>query len=163
MTLPKSAYSILGIPRFYADIAYEGTTLLPTKQLAIRESIAKAPTQGLLLVSGCAAPVVNQLFALDRKVVGISFSELFDDRFKSGDNDSYPQSPVVLLYAIGLEAAKDKAFSMTILNSIISYYKARETLLILETHLTPSNFQTAYGLTVKNVLSINLKEAETWV
>jgi len=162
MKLSKSAYSILGLPQFYCGITYSDTKLVPTKQKSLEESIAKAPSSGILLISGCSAPIVNQLFELDRKVVGISFPESFDDRFSSNDT-SYPNSPVVLLYDIGLEAAKDKAYSTTILNSIISYYRARDTLLLLETQLTPSNFQTTYGLSIKNTIIIPLREEESWL
>lgn len=163
MKIPRSAYNILGIPQYYADISYEHTRLVPTKQLAMQESMARAPAQGVLLVSGCAAPIVNQMFDLDRKVVGLSFSELFDSRFNSESNDTYPNSPVVLIHSIGLESAKDKSYSATILNSMLSFYKARETLVLLETPLTPSNFQTTYGITIKNVVTIGLKEEEAWV
>lgn len=162
MGLPKSGYGILGLPYHYYGISYEDTKLVPTRQKVIEESIDRAPTSGVLLVSGSAAAVVNQLL-YKRKVVGISFSELFDHRFGDESSGSYPNSPVVLIYAIGLEAAKSKEYSSTILNSLLSYYKARETLVILETHLTPSNFQTTYGLTIKNTISIPPKEDEAWV
>lgn len=163
MNLPKSAYSILGLPAHYHGITYEDTKLVPTRQKAIEESINRAPSSGLLLVSGTASPIVNQCISMGKKTIGISFPELFDERFNSGDNDSHPNSPVVLVFDVGLEAAKSKEFSATILNSIISYYKSRETLLIIETQLTPSNFVTTYGLSIKNTLTIPQKEEEAWV
>jgi hypothetical protein len=162
MKLPKSAYSFLGLPQYYAGLSYSDTKLVPTKQKALQESMARAPTTGTLLVSGCSAPIINQFIELDKKCVGLSFPELFDDRFSDGDT-TYPNSPVVLIYDIGMEPAKNKEFSATIINSIISYYKARDTLLLLETQLTPSNFSTTYGLTVKNIVSIQMKEEESWV
>lgn len=163
MILPKSAFIVLGIPGHYHGVTYKDTKLVPTRQKAIEESIGRAPSSGVLLVSGTAAPIVNQFITIGKKTIGISFPELFDDRFNSGDNDSHPNASVVLLYDIGLEAAKSKEFSATILNSIISYYKSRETLLILETQLSVSNFTTTYGLSIKNTLSIPIKEEEAWV
>lgn len=163
MILPKSAYVILGIPAYYHSINYGQTKLAPTRQVAIYESIQSAPTQGVLLVSGCAAPIVNQLFDMNRKVIGISFSELFDARFNPETDSRYPNSPVVLVHSIGLESAKDKSYSTTILNSILSFYKARDTLVLLETPLTVSNFTTTYGIVIKNTLSIPLVEEQQWV
>jgi len=163
MKLPKSAFSILGIPQHFYDKTWGDTKLLPTKQRAFQESISRAPISGLLLVAGTSAPIVNQMFDMDRKVIGISFPEVFDDKFNSGDNEGYPNSPVVLIYDVGLESAKNKEFSMTILNSIISYYKARETLLIIETPFTISNFQATYGLLISNTMSIPQQEDVKWV
>lgn len=163
MILPRSAFAVLGVPMHYHGVTYKETKLVPTRQKAIEESIARAPTSGILLVSGIAAPIVNQLFSMDRKVVGISFPELFNDRFNAGDNDSYVNSPVVLVYDVSLEAAKSKEFSATILNSIISYYRARQTLLIIETPLTVSNFTTTYGLSITNTLSIPPQGEPSWV
>ena len=162
MKLSATAFNILGLPRHYHNLNYSDTRLVPTKQKSLEESISKAPASGVLLVSGCSAPIVNQLLNQDRKVVGISFPQTFDEQFNDGDSQ-YPNSPVVLLYDIGMEAAKNKDYSATIINSILSYYKARETLLILETPLTPSNFQTTYGLSVKNSITIALKEEDAWL
>jgi hypothetical protein len=163
MNVPKTAYGILGIPQYYHGLTFEDTKVVPTKRQSITEAINKAPDSGLLLVSGCSAPVVNQLFSLDRKVVGIAFPELFDNRFKEGNNEDYPNAPVVLIYGLGLEAAVNKTFSSTVLQSVLSYYKSRPTLVILETELTPSNFITTYGITVKNTISIPLREEDSWI
>jgi len=162
MKLTKSAYIFLGLPQYYAGLSYADTKLVPTKQKAMQESMSRAPSSGTLLVSGCSAPIINQFIDEDKKCFGLSFPELFEDRFSDGDT-TYPNGAVILIYDIGMEPAKNKEFSATIINSIISYYKARETLLILETQLTPSNFSTTYGLTVKNTVTIQLKEEEAWV
>lgn len=162
MKLSATAFNILGLPRHYHNLTYSDTKLVPTKQKSLEESISKAPASGVLLVSGCSAPIVNQLLHQDRKVVGMAFPEVFDERFSDGDLQ-YPNSPIVLLHSIGLEAAKSKDYSATILNSIMSYYRSRDTLLILETPLTPSNFQTTYGLSVKNSVTIQLKEEDAWI
>lgn len=163
MILPKSAFQILGIPMHYHGITYKDTKLVITRQKAVEESMQRAPASGVLLVSGCAAPIVNQMFAMDRKVIGLSFSELFDSRFSSENNDSYPNSPVVLIHSIGLESAKDKSYSATILNSMLSFYRARDTLVLLETPLTVSNFTTTYGLSIANTISIPMQEEAKWV
>ncbi len=162
MILPKSAYQFLGIPTFFHGLSYKDTKLVPTKQIAMEASILRAPTNGTLLVSGCSAPIVNQMIEAGKKVVGISFPELFDARF-SDDTQGYPGGDIVLLYGIGSEPAVKKEFSSAILQSVMSYYKARDSLLILETPLTSANFQTTYGIAIKNTVVLTLQEEDAWI
>jgi len=162
MRLPKTLYTFRGLPSFYHGLDYTHTKLSPLKQGQLQEKISSAPLSGTLLVCGCAAPIVNQLMPV-RKVTGLSFVEYFDSRLSDGDTLALPQSPVVVIYDIGSEPAKNTDYSSKLLAGIIASYKSGETLLILETQLTPTNFAQKYGVTIKNAVSLALQEEESWI
>ena len=164
MELPRSAYPFLGLPEYYYGLDYKDTKLVPTKVQPLIDSINRAPEAGVLLVSGCSAPIVNQLIKGGRKAVGLSFPEYYSSTFlKNEDAMELPNASVVLVHSIGSEAANNMAYSGKLLGNILSYYKSRTTLVILETNLTLSNFQTTYSMSIKNTVTLQLREEDSWL
>jgi hypothetical protein len=162
MKLPKTLYIFRGLPSFYHGLTYNNTKLAQLKQEQLQEKIANAPSSGTLLVCGCAGPIVNQLMTT-QKVTGLSFVEYFDSRLSDSETLALPQSPVVVIYDIGSEPAKNTDYSSKLLSGIIASYKSGETLLILETQLTATNFAQKYGITIKNSVTLPLQEEESWI
>jgi hypothetical protein len=153
---------VLGIPTDFYNVGYEDVKLLPTRIEAIRGKIAKAPSAGVLLVSGTAAPIINQLLDMkNRKVVGIDFVEYYNSKLSSENTIELPKASIILLYNVGLEPANNATFAGKILSSIMSMF--RSSLLIIETDKTPSSFITTYGISIVNSLIIPTKDIEKWV
>ena len=158
----KTLYQLRGLPIYYFGLTYSDTKLPQLKYEALQLKIAKAPTSGVLLVSGCAAPIVNQLMET-RKVMGVDFIEYYEERFTDKESSTLPNAPVVVLYGVGSEPARNSEYAARLLQSIIGQYKSSETLLIIETELTKSNFMTKYGIDIKNSVVVPLKEEEAWI
>lgn len=162
MTLPRIVYSTLGLPTSYFGIGYEQTKLPAVKAQDIKAKIAKAPASGVLLISGCAGPVVNQLLEMGkRKIVGLSFSDFYQSKLSNEESMSTPMASVVVIHGIGSEPANNTQFASKVLNSLLGNYKS--CLVILETDKTVNNFQVAYSLSVANVLTIPELDTERWV
>lgn len=163
MKPPRTLYAFRGLPLYYHGLSYVHTKLPEFKAEAIKEKIDKAPSSGTLLVSGCAAPIVNQLMDKSVKVVGCNFVDYYESRFSEGDAMTLPSAPVVVIYGIGAEPAKNSDYATRLLNGIIESYRSVDTLLLFETTLTNSQFQTRYGIIVKNAVALPLIEEDTWI
>ena len=162
MNLPRIAYSVLGLPTSYYGMTYKDTKLPVPRAQDLEVKIKKAPTSGVLLVSGTAAPIVNQLLEMGgRKVVGLSFSDFYQSKLSNEEAMSTPIAPIVVIYGIGSEPANNTQFASKILNSLLSNYKP--CLVILETDKTVNNFQVAYSLAITNVLTIPELDTPKWV
>jgi len=158
----KYAYTAKQIPLRYVNETLEATTMAKTQMKILDEKLYRAPSSGVLLITGTAGPIVNHLWQQGRKVVGMSFVEYFDGRFS--DEKLVPlKADVVVLHGVGSEADGKKEFSSTLLTGIMDIYKNRETLLIIETHMTPTTFAVTYGRTITNAKTVTLHEEEKWI
>jgi hypothetical protein len=163
-TIRKTVYGLRGIPPEYANISFEDTDTIKTKLKKYQLAIENAPTSGILLVSGTSAPVLNTLFDAKRKIIGLDFIDIYNSRFEE-DKISYDGiiSDVVLLKNIGLEPASSTTFASKLLSSIIGKYTSHNVLLILETHLTPSQFTQQYGIPIVNTMILKPKAETNWI
>ena len=160
--LPKIAYSMLGIPSHYHGVTYEDTKLIASKMSATRDKISRAPTSGVLLVVGTAAPIINQLLEdRSRKVVGFSFVDYYNSKLSSEETMEVPKGQVILIHGVGSEPASNPQFAAKILNGLLGGYKSN--LVIIETDKTASSFQTAYGLVIANTINIPEHEVVKWI
>ena len=163
LTKVKYVLKMCGLPARYAEETYATTLLTKDKTATLRDSIFKIPQSARLLVSGSAGPIVNQLInEMNKKVVGCSFTEYFESKL-SNEPISLPKASVVVIYSVGAEPARNKEFSTTILNSIIEFYRNNDTLLIFETPLTLTQFETTYGISIPNKRQIKIKPSSDWV
>ena len=158
----RFAYGAKQLPLRYVQETFEGTTMAKTQIKILDEKLYRAPKSGILLITGTAGPIVNHLWQQGRRVVGMSFVEYFDGRF-SDDRLVPLKADVVVLHGVGNEADGKKSFSTVLLTGIMDIYKNRETLLIIETHLSPTTFAVAYGVTIPNTKNIQMREAELWI
>lgn len=162
MSVPKQLYPLRGLPSYYHGLTYGDTKLPVTKVEGLVAKIDNAPERGVLLITGTAAPVVNQFMDKGVKVVGVSFIEYFESRFNEQEC-SLPSGSVVVIYDIGSEPAKSTDYSSRLLQSILATYRSVDTLVLLETNLTPTTFSQKYGTTISNSINLQLKEEETWI
>jgi hypothetical protein len=160
--LPKIAYSVLGLPVHYHNVNYEDTKLIASKMSSTRDKISRAPNSGILLVTGTAAPIVNQfLDERKRKVVGFSFVDYYNSKLSNEETMSVPNGQVIVIYGIGTEPASNPQFASKLLNALLGGFK--NSLVILETDKSVSNFQTSYGILITNSISIPEIEAAKWI
>ena len=164
--LPKtSIYAALRLPQRYASETYEDTDLARTRIATVKEKIFKAPVSSILLVSGTAGPIVNQLREMGKKAYGISFTEYYTDQFKEEEKARLPSNKVdvIVVHGIGSEQAKNPEFSSRLLVSLLDFYKSRQVLVILETSLTVTDFQTRYQIDIPTSIRMHLKKEESWM
>ena len=159
-----SILSAFHLPQRYASETYEDTDLPRTAISGLQQKIYKAPTSGTLLVSGTAGPIVNQLREMGRKTHGIPFTEYSTDQFKD-EKVSLPSNKVevVVVYGIGNEQAKNSEFSSRLLISMLDFYKSRQVLVIMETSLTITDFQTRYQIDTPTSIRMRLKKEQSWL
>lgn len=164
-TLPLSSiYSAFHLPKRYATETYEDTELPKTQIPILTKKIYAAPKAGTLLVSGTAGPIINQLWEMGRKSYGIPFTEYYSDQFKE-EKTQLPSNKVdvVVIYGIGNEQGKNPEFSTRLLTSLLDFYKSRDILVILETPMSKTDFQTRYQLDITTTLKLQLKKEQAWL
>jgi hypothetical protein len=158
---PKIAYTILGLPTHYHGMDYSDTKLIASRIDGIREKISKAPQSGVLLVSGTAAPIINQLIGTGRKTIGIDFVQYFNSKLSNEETMDLPRANVVLIYNVGAEPANNATFSGKLLNSLLSFYKS--SLVVIESDKTPTAFSSTYSLAIANSIIVAPKDVERWI
>ena len=158
----KMVYRMRRLPPRLIDETLEETTMPEVKRAAFTEKLFKAPTVGKLLISGTAGPVINHLYQQGRTCAGMSFVEHYGAKLQS-ESDKPPISQVILLYGVGNEPAKNSEYGTKLLEGIIDHCKNKGVLLIVETHLSLTNFQAKYGLTFDNKLNLQLKSEDIWM
>lgn len=157
----KTIFNIMGL-QGCQDINLVDTKMPKVKQEEFLKKIQNAPAKGRLLVSGTACPIINILYSLGKTVVGISFPEYFDSRFDDSSDFLKPNAKdVVVIRAIGKEPAKNFEYSSKLLQGLLEYYQ--ESLVILETHFSKTNFETTYGISVSTHITLQLQEENSWL
>ena len=163
MSAPLSMiYKIKRLPVRLLDENLEDTTMAEVKYESFRQKMFKAPVTGKLLVSGTAGPVINHLYEQGRTCAGMSFVEHYSSKLQ-GDADTPPIAEVILLYGIGNEPAKNSEYATKLLEGILDHCKNKKVLLVVETHLSVTNFHTKYGIQFDNKLNIQLKAEDIWM
>ena len=152
--------NIYGLPVSYAGKGYHDTGLVKTKIETLPDKVANAPNNGTLTIQGTAAPVINQLLDLGKKVRGVDFIQLSATAFEQHD---LPVTPVVLLYNVGIEVSTNFRISGQVLRKVIKFYSEKRTLLILESDLTKTELLSRYDFRVTNFIKIPPKEEEIWL
>lgn len=155
-----SIFKIMGMPKV---TSWEDTGIKPATLRRTQEMVRGAPMSGVLIVSGISSPVVQELFKKGRKVAAIDYVELFNARFTEEDYTlpSVREGQVTVIFNVGAEPVKNFEYTSKILQSLLSKF-GNTGLCIVETHLSPSNFNTQYGLDIKNKLIIPKKEESVW-
>jgi len=159
-TKMKLVFRTLGMPKW---VNLEETDLKSAGKHKFHEIVEKAPKIGKLIVNGASSPLVQELFKKGRKVAAINYYELFNAKFTEEPIEIPPtrDGQVTLIYEVGKEPIKNYEYSAKLLQGLISKY-SQNGLVIIETHLAPSAFNTAYGQDIQNKLSIPLKKEEVW-
>jgi hypothetical protein len=156
----KALYKVYNLPDSYFGIGYKDTKLSAARQEVIAGKIENVPSKGTLVIQGTAAPVVNQLLTTDKKIRGICFTERSQSAFETYQN---PAANIIVLYDVGMEVTLNSKVSGMVLNSILKHYSGRNTLVIIETHLTKTELLSKYDLNVVNFIKIELKAQEAWI
>lgn len=159
MSLLLKAYSL---PASFDSVDYAATGLSKPRQGILHKKVAEAPMSGSLFVQGTAAPVINQLLDMGRKTRGIDFVDYVRNTF-SDESLSLLEADVVLLYGVGNELSTNTNFSGKVLRHIITHYKKRGTLLVVESPLTASNVMTSYDVTFTNKTVIPETAEASWI
>lgn len=155
-------YKIRRLPVRLLDETLEATTMPEVKREGFSQKMFKAPETGKLLVVGTAGPVINHLYEQGRSCAGMSFVEHFGAKLQ-GEVDKPPVSDVILLYGVGNEPAKNAEYATKLLEGIIDHCKNKKVLLVVETHLSVTNFHTKYGIQFDNKLTLQLKSEDVWM
>ena len=101
------------------------------------------------------------MFNQGKTLVGLSFPEYYESRF-SEDVMSKPQaSQVVFIRAIGKEPAKNSEYASKLLQGLIEFYSG--SLIVLETVLSKTSFESTYGISVVTHLTLQKKEEDNWL
>lgn len=152
-------FRILGIP---SVIPWEDTAVKPSVKTKILTAIPKAPKEGLLLISGTSSPILQEFFKIGKKIAAIDFIEYFNSRHNDNDYQLPPARPeaVTLIYNVGKEPVNNFTYSSKVLQGLMSKYS--RGLVVIETDMTPSNFNVQYGLNLQNKFSIPRKPDEVW-
>lgn len=160
MCKTKKVFSVMGLPPV---VTFEETGIKAAGLKAAQNAIDHAPEKGKLVVSGVSSPILQGLFEQGRKVAAISYLELFNAKFTDKEFSMPPvrAGQVTLIYDVGREPVKDFVYSSKLLSSLINSFEA-SGLVIVETHLTPSNFNLQYSFDFKNKLTIPKKEEVVW-
>lgn len=156
----SQVFKILGLPRV---VSWEETGIKPAALRRTKEAISKAPENGKLVVSGVSSPVIQELYAQGRKIAAIDYVDIFNAKFTNEEINLPPTrvGQVTLIYNVGNEPAKNFEYSSKVLATLLSKYSATG-LVVIETSLTPSNFNLQYSLNVKNKLVIPALEEILW-
>jgi len=163
MSTPTSlVYKSRRLPVRLLEEDWEATTTSKVKQEMLRQKIFKAPETGTLLVSGTAGPIINQLYQMGRKCAGLSLIEYFESKLQS-EGEKPPVSEVIFLYGVGNEPAKSGEYGGKLISGLMEYCKNRGYLLVIETHLSPTNFEVRYGINITTKISIKLKAEDAWL
>lgn len=158
----KMIYRLRRLPVRLLEEPLEATTMPEVKHELFRKKLFAAPISGKLLITGTAGPVINQLYQQGRTCVGMSFVEHYTAKLQ-GEADSIPKGEVLLLYGVGNEPARNAEYSTRLLEGIIDHCKNKDILLIVETHLSATNFNVKYGLKFDNKITLQLKEDAVWM
>jgi len=153
-------YKHLNIPTHYASIEWDDTTLVAVKKNMYLEKFKNPPKRGLVGVTGTAAPIVNSLYSLGKKLLGIDFTTRSSTAFESHTN---PSCDVVVIYSIGDEVSVNHNITGQVLRGIISAYQSKNTLVVLESRLTKSEMRTRYDVDIVNHVNLKLKPEDTWL
>ena len=113
-----------------------------------------------MVISGTAAPVINQLISRKLRVTSINFPQRSGEAFTIFDN---PKSDVILITGVGMEVTLNYAISRQVLHALLKHYGEQDTLIVIETHFTKSMLRDKYDLTPNNFLIIPLKEEEVFI
>ena len=155
----KVIYLLSNIPLSYLGKTYEDYLVKP-KAVQLYQKITKAPPSGRLLVVGDPAPILNHL-SEDRKVFGVDFVEYYESRFKDDSNSIPKSTEVLLIYNVGAEPAKNPEYASKLLQSLLATHN--DKLVIVATILTKTTFETTYGLTFVNSVTLKVKKEEQWI
>lgn len=158
----KRIYRLRKLPVRLLDEGLDSTTMPEVKHEGFRQKIFLAPSSGKLLVTGTAGPVINQLYQQGRTCVGMSFVDHYTAKLQ-GETDRPPIGEVLLLYGVGNEPAKNSEYATRLIEGVIDYCNNHNVLLIIETHLSATNFTVKYGLKFDNKIVLQLKEGAIWM
>ena len=154
----KTLYSLHGIPLEALDIRLEDV-LPKTKAAQLRAKLKNTPKKGVLLVSGTALPIVNEIFS-SKPVVGIDFVSYYQSQF-SEEKTYVPKADRYYLYNIGKEPAKSTSYAIKLIEAFLALHK--ESFIILETSLSKTEFERQYQMSFVNYLAIKPKKEDKWV
>jgi len=153
-------YTHFGIPVTYIGVTYKDLDVSSIKAKHLEGKMKQAPPQGLLVIQGSAAPVINQLHKQGRSMRGIDFIVRAGEAFEPHEE---PKADVILIYNVGAEVSMKSIISGKVLNALLKHYASRRTLVVLETHLTKSELRHNYDINVSNYVTLNRKPDEVWV
>jgi len=153
-------FKVMGLPKV---VTWEETGIKPATLRRTQEAIASAPQEGQLIISGVSSPVIQEFYKQGRKVTAIDYVDLFNSKFTDEEINLPPAraGQVTLIYNVGNEPAKNFEFSSKILGALLKKFAANG-LVVIETSLTPSNFNLQYSMNIKNKFIIPMVEEDLW-
>ena len=140
---------------------FDDIKLPKIKCMELKERLHKAPTSGKLLVTGTICPIVNEMFDLGKTMVGISFPEFYESRFSDEPLEKPNGAQVIFIRAVGKEPAKNSEYASKLLQGLLEYYSNH--LVIIETMFTKTSFESTYGISINNHLTLHKKEEDNWL
>ncbi len=160
MKVSSLVYRHFNLPVSYVKMSWDSLDVTKVRVKHLIEKLKSAPKRGLLVIRGCAAPIINQQVSLDKSVIGIDFPERANKAFETIKN---PRADIILIYGVGDEVTTNYNISRQVLQAILAYYKTQDTLVVLETKFTLSELRTNYDLHPSNFLNLQEKEEKSFL
>ncbi len=116
----------------------------------------------LYIQNGCSI-FIKEIFNT-YKIRGIDFVNYFKNTFDNQtEKFEIPEADIIVVYNIGLEPALNTAYSAKLLYGLIEQIKQNNNYVFLSSHLSPSKFESAYGIELVNKIILTKNKEEQFI
>jgi hypothetical protein len=157
-------FMYVGLPRNWYKESKADYKISNERFRTLSEKLKHLPEKPITLYiqNGCSI-FVKEIFDV-YKIKGIDFVDYFKSMFDNQtEKFEIPEAVIIVVYNIGLEPALNTAYSAKLLYGLIEQIKQNDNHIFLCSHLSPSKFESEYGIDLVNKITLTKNKEEQFI